>query len=165
MAASVYEVYVCEMCGIIVEALEGGAGELVCCGQEMTLQRENTVDAAKEKHVPALTVNGTTATVQVGSTLHPMEAKHYILWIEIRQGGHGQYPAGLDVHHNSGHPVVTVVIQKGCFQMLFQIVLYTLVQRKHQVLSVLRVVIGLILEIHILAGGVLGADHPAGNTL
>lgn len=84
--AAVYEVYVCELCGNIVEVLEGGDGDLVCCGQDMTPQKENTVDAAKEKHVPVVTVNGTTAVVDVGSVPHPMEAKHYIMWIEIRQG-------------------------------------------------------------------------------
>jgi hypothetical protein len=28
---------------------------LVCCGQAMALMTENTVDAAKEKHVPVIT--------------------------------------------------------------------------------------------------------------
>ena len=44
------EVYKCAACGNIVEVLEGGAGELVCCGEPMKLMTENTVDAAKEKH-------------------------------------------------------------------------------------------------------------------
>ena len=48
------EVYKCDICGNIVELLHGGAGTLVCCGQDMTLQAENTVDAAKEKHVPVI---------------------------------------------------------------------------------------------------------------
>lgn len=84
--AKVYEVYVCKACGNIVEVLTGGDGEMVCCGQNMVLQVENTVDAAKEKHVPVVTVQGTTAVVQVGGVLHPMEEKHYIMWIEIQQG-------------------------------------------------------------------------------
>lgn len=82
----VYEVYVCKECGNVVEILEGAGGELVCCGQPMQLQKENTVDAAKEKHVPVITVEGNKATVHVGSVAHPMEEKHYIMWIEIRQG-------------------------------------------------------------------------------
>ena len=41
------EVYKCEVCGNIVEVLHGGAGALVCCGQNMKLMSENTVDAAK----------------------------------------------------------------------------------------------------------------------
>lgn len=80
------EVYVCELCGNIVEVLEGGDGELVCCGQSMSLQTENTVDAAKEKHVPVHTVEGNKVSVQVGSTLHPMEEKHHIMWIEVIEG-------------------------------------------------------------------------------
>ncbi len=84
------EIYVCELCGNIVEVLGTGDGDLVCCGQEMTLQKENTVDASKEKHVPVLKVEGTVATVDVGSVPHPMEAKHYIEWIEIVQGSKQQ---------------------------------------------------------------------------
>jgi len=48
------EVYKCDLCGNIIEVLHGGAGELVCCGQPMNLLAENTVDAAKEKHVPVV---------------------------------------------------------------------------------------------------------------
>ena len=51
----VNEVYKCALCGNIVEVLHAGAGELVCCGQAMGLMSENTVDAAKEKHVPVIT--------------------------------------------------------------------------------------------------------------
>lgn len=80
------EIYVCELCGNIIEVLEGGDGELVCCGQAMTLQKENTVDASKEKHVPALTISEKQVAVQIGSTIHPMEEKHYIMWIEMQQG-------------------------------------------------------------------------------
>jgi len=80
------EIYVCELCGTIVEVIEGAGGTLVCCGQDMILQKENTTDAAQEKHVPVVTINGTTATVQVGSVAHPMESQHHIAWIELRQG-------------------------------------------------------------------------------
>ena len=83
--ASRTEVYVCDLCGNIVEVLEGTDGVLTCCGQDMTLQKENTADAAKEKHVPLVTVNGTVATIQVGSVAHPMESQHYITWIELQQ--------------------------------------------------------------------------------
>ena len=52
------EIYKCEVCGNIVEVLHGGAGELVCCGQPMKLFKENTTDAAKEKHVPVVEKSG-----------------------------------------------------------------------------------------------------------
>jgi superoxide reductase len=42
------EVYKCEICGNMVEMVHSGDGELVCCGKPMVLQKENTVDAAKE---------------------------------------------------------------------------------------------------------------------
>jgi superoxide reductase len=80
------EVYVCELCGNVTEVLEGAGGTLACCGQDMNLLKENTVNAAQEKHVPVVTVSGTTATVQVGSVAHPMEEQHYISWIELQQG-------------------------------------------------------------------------------
>ena len=48
------QVYKCDICGNIIEVLHGGGGELVCCGQPMKLIKENTVDAAKEKHVPVV---------------------------------------------------------------------------------------------------------------
>jgi superoxide reductase len=84
--AEVRGVYVCGRCGNIVEVLTGGGGTLVCCGAEMVYQKENSVDAAKEKHVPVVSVDGNKMTVQVGSTLHPMAAEHFIQWIEVQEG-------------------------------------------------------------------------------
>ena len=49
------EIYKCNVCGNIIEVVHAGDGELVCCGQPMVLMSENTVDAAKEKHVPVIT--------------------------------------------------------------------------------------------------------------
>ena len=77
------EVYKCEACGNIVEVLHGGAGELVCCGEPMVRLVENTVDAAKEKHVPVVEKTADGVKVKVGDVAHPMEEKHYIEWIEI----------------------------------------------------------------------------------
>ncbi len=81
------EVYKCNLCGNIVEVLHGGAGELVCCGAPMVCLKENTVDAAKEKHVPAIEKIEGGFKVKVGSVAHPMEEKHYIEWIEIIADG------------------------------------------------------------------------------
>ncbi|MCG6912104.1 MAG: desulfoferrodoxin [Deltaproteobacteria bacterium] len=80
------EVYKCELCGNIVEVFHGGEGELVCCGQAMVLMTENTVDAAKEKHVPVLEKIDGGFKVKVGDVAHPMEEKHYIEWIELLAG-------------------------------------------------------------------------------
>ncbi len=81
------EVYKCEACGNIVEVLHAGVGELVCCGQPMVLLKENTVDAATEKHVPVLEKVAGGYKVKVGDVPHPMEEKHYIEWIEIIADG------------------------------------------------------------------------------
>ena len=81
------EIYKCEACGNIVEVLHAGQGELVCCGSPMKLFKENTVDAAKEKHVPVVEKTADGVTVKVGEVAHPMEEKHYIEWIEIIADG------------------------------------------------------------------------------
>ena len=81
------QIYKCEICGNIVEILHEGKGELVCCGEPMKLYAENTVDAAKEKHVPVVEKVSGGVKVTVGSVLHPMEEKHYIEWIEIIADG------------------------------------------------------------------------------
>jgi len=76
------QVYKCNICGNIVEVLHAGAGTLVCCGQPMQLQKENSVDASLEKHVPVIEKTAAGVKVKVGSVPHPMEEKHYIEWIE-----------------------------------------------------------------------------------
>ena len=77
------EIYKCDVCGNIVEVLHGAGGELVCCGEPMKLFKENTVDAAKEKHVPVVEKTAEGLKVKVGSVAHPMEEKHYIEWVEV----------------------------------------------------------------------------------
>lgn len=81
------QVYKCEACGNVVEVLMGGAGELVCCGAPMKLMTENTVDAAKEKHVPVIEKAAGGYKVKVGDVAHPMEEKHWIVWIELIADG------------------------------------------------------------------------------
>jgi len=81
------QIYKCEVCGNLVEVLHEGKGELVCCKQPMKLFVENTVDAAKEKHVPVVEKTADGIKVTVGGVLHPMEGKHYIEWIEIIADG------------------------------------------------------------------------------
>jgi len=81
------EIYKCEICGNIVEVLHGGEVDMKCCGALMKLYKENTVDAAKEKHVPAIEKTSDGIKVKVGEVAHPMEEKHYIEWIEIIADG------------------------------------------------------------------------------
>jgi superoxide reductase len=81
------QIYKCAKCGNIVEVLHPGGGELVCCGEPMARQIENTVDAAHEKHVPVIEKTEKGVKVKVGSVPHPMEESHYIEWIEILADG------------------------------------------------------------------------------
>ena len=81
------EIYKCVACGNIVEVLHGGDGELVCCGKPMKHLKENTTDAAQEKHVPVIEKIDGGYKVKVGSVAHPMEEKHYIEWIELLADG------------------------------------------------------------------------------
>ncbi len=81
------QVYKCSSCGILMEVLDGGAGDLACCGEPMELLVANTVDAAKEKHVPVVEKVEGGFKVSIGSVPHPMEEKHYIEWIEVIADG------------------------------------------------------------------------------
>ena len=81
------EIYKCDVCGHIIEILHEGAGELVCCNQPMKQLKENTTDAAVEKHVPVIEEQNNGYLVKVGSFAHPMEEKHYIEWIELIADG------------------------------------------------------------------------------
>lgn len=83
--------YKCEKCGNFVTFLGEKSGcTPMCCGQEMTEVVPNTTDAAQEKHVPDVTVSGSTVTVKVGSVTHPMLPEHYIQFIilETSKGFH-----------------------------------------------------------------------------
>ena len=79
----VKEVYRCAISGNIVEIMHMAGGTLTCCGQPMELLTENTVDAAKEKHVPVVEAIEGGYKVKVGSVEHPMQENHYIEWIEL----------------------------------------------------------------------------------
>ena len=88
MAVAVkHGIYKCELCGNIVEMVRVGGGELVCCGQPMSLLEEKKADSALEKHVPVVVKVDTGYEVTVGSTLHPMTEKHLIEWIELEIDG------------------------------------------------------------------------------
>ena len=77
-------IYRCPICGNVVEVLNPGMGELVCCGKPMVMLRENSTDAAQEKHVPMVEKVEGGYLVKVGSTDHPMLEEHYIQWISLQ---------------------------------------------------------------------------------
>jgi superoxide reductase len=77
------QVFKCDSCGSVVEVLDSSDCDPACCGKPMRLLVENTVDAAKEKHLPVIEHRPDGTLVRVGSVAHPMEADHYIEWIEL----------------------------------------------------------------------------------
>ncbi|MDR0785395.1 MAG: desulfoferrodoxin [Treponema sp.] len=87
MEARILDIYKCEGCGLIVEVLQAGGCEPMCCGKPMQRIKENTVDAAREKHVPIIEKKDGGYKVTVGAVIHPMEEKHYIQWIELSADG------------------------------------------------------------------------------
>ena len=77
---------ICKHCGNMVEMVYDAGVPVICCGEPMHILEANTVDAAEEKHVPVVSVEGNTAKVVVGSVEHPMAKEHYIMWIALIQG-------------------------------------------------------------------------------
>ena len=73
----------CNKCGNFVLFVEGPHCTPVCCGEPMERLVAGTTDGAREKHVPAVTVEGSTVTVKVGEVEHPMLEKHYIQFIAL----------------------------------------------------------------------------------
>ena len=75
----------------------------------MDLLNPNTTDAAQEKHVPVVTVDGTRVTVSVGSAEHPMMDEHHISFIilETNQGSQIKY-----LNH-TGKPAAEFALAEG----------------------------------------------------
>lgn len=81
--------YICKLCGNLVGFIHSSGAPLVCCGEEMTQLKPNTVDASREKHVPVIKTEGSLVTVDIGSVPHPMTPEHHIAWVYVltRKGG------------------------------------------------------------------------------
>ncbi len=77
------QTFKCPKCGNIVEILRGEKGVLTCCNQSMLLLRENTQEAAEEKHIPVVFRENNKLKVIVGEVEHPMTEDHSIEWVEI----------------------------------------------------------------------------------
>lgn len=73
----------CLHCGnVAIKPFDVGV-PLVCCGEKMVELKANDTDAATEKHVPVVTVDGQNVHVQVGEVAHPMTAEHLITFIAL----------------------------------------------------------------------------------
>ena len=75
--------YRCKHCGQIIAIVKETKVPIMCCGEKMEEIIPGTTDAAVEKHVPVLSIEGNKAIVTVGSVAHPMLEEHYIEWIAI----------------------------------------------------------------------------------
>ena len=78
----------CDKCGNLVESVHSSGVPMMCCGEKMRELVPGSVDAAVEKHVPVVGVEGSVVRVHVGSVTHPMTEEHLIEWItlETNQG-------------------------------------------------------------------------------
>ena len=75
--------YKCAHCGNIIAFAVNSGVPVMCCGQKMQEIVPNTTDAAQEKHVPVISVDGNVVTVTVGSVAHPMGEDHHIGWVAL----------------------------------------------------------------------------------
>ncbi len=78
--------YRCNHCGLMVAVVKEGTCTPMCCGEKMELLEAGSTDAAVEKHVPEVKVEGDDVFVRVGSVEHPMLDAHYIEWIAYADG-------------------------------------------------------------------------------
>ncbi len=75
--------YRCNTCGNIVALIKRGSGTLSGCDSSMEELVAGSTDAATEKHVPVISVEGDRVVVTVGSVEHPMLEAHYIEFIAL----------------------------------------------------------------------------------
>ena len=101
--------YICEHCGNIVSKVHDVGVPVFCCGQKMKELVPGTVEASLEKHVPAVSVEGATVKVAVGSVVHPMVEEHYISWVYLQTSVGGQQKNLVP----GAEPVVTFALAEG----------------------------------------------------
>ena len=75
--------YICRKCGSILTDFNHVCAGLTCCGEKVEELVAGTTDGAREKHVPAVKIDGQKVCVQVGEVEHPMMEKHYIQFIVV----------------------------------------------------------------------------------
>lgn len=73
----------CSHCGNISILTVDKGVPLVCCGEKMSTLVANSTEAATEKHLPLVSINGNKLTVEIGSIMHPMQEEHNIAFIAV----------------------------------------------------------------------------------
>jgi superoxide reductase len=80
--------YMSENYSNIITKLTSNGAPILVDGKELTLIQPGAIDAAVEKHVPAVSVEGNLVRVNVGEVNHPMTPEHYIPWVAL-ETSHG----------------------------------------------------------------------------
>ena len=83
--------FICENCGNMIAMVKASGVPIQCCGQPMTKLEAGVVEAAAEKHVPAVTRADGKVVVRVGEVDHPMLDAHYIGWVCLAGAGRVQF--------------------------------------------------------------------------
>ncbi len=76
------EIYRCNICDNMVEIVNSGSGELICCDQTMKLLTERKTNIGPEKHVPIIEQTDDGIIIKIGEKKHPMDENHHIVFIE-----------------------------------------------------------------------------------
>ena len=81
--------FICKHCGNLVGMIHNAGVPIICCGEPMQELVANSTEAAGEKHLPVVKVEGNKVSVEVGSTHHPMTEEHSIqcIYLETKHGG------------------------------------------------------------------------------
>lgn len=82
--------YICRHCENLTGMIHSSGVPIICCGEPMQALKANTVDASREKHIPAAEKDGDSISVRVGSVDHPMTDEHLIQWIYLETENGGQ---------------------------------------------------------------------------
>lgn len=75
--------YICEVCGNVVDKVHDSGNELTCCMRTMQELIPGETDGKVEFHVPQCKLDKNKLEVRIGKEDHPMDAAHYIQWIEV----------------------------------------------------------------------------------
>lgn len=101
--------FICNHCKNIITMVEDKGVPVSCCGEKMTELVPNTTDAAGEKHVPVVSVDGSKVAVKVGEVTHPMLEEHHISWIYLETTNGGQ----MKYLPHTGAPEAVFVLAEG----------------------------------------------------
>ena len=87
-----HKFFYCKKCGNLIGLIKDEGAPMTCCDEVMTELVPNTVEASAEKHLPDVAVSGDghSICVKIGSVPHPMEEAHHISFVYVETGRGGQ---------------------------------------------------------------------------